>query len=472
MKPFKVICFLIVLLPTAAFSMQTMLTPSVSVKTEYTDNVDRDSEDPEHDFITSISPALSLDLLGKSAGMSASYSTSKVYYSRKPQEDDYWRHQFKVNAYSQLTKHTNFTIDGSYLQSQDEADTENPFDSIETDYTRRKGNYEYRTYTANTGLDYQFGEKDSLGLGVGIGGTENEDPTLNDSFYYRPSVDFSYWVTSQWGMELSGFYKRGIFDTSDEVASVSDEDDFEDYSGYIKFIRSFNRQLDGNVKYTFTKTIRTVREDENEEKRSHDVSIGYDYALDENTSYGVSVGATLVEETGEEDETGLSASFDFSKDFQPDMSFSVLAGYSIVEKSGRDGETGLYGSLNFSKRFERGDIGINASSGYEYNYFGAEDLGLTYYVGGGLTGGYDLTRRLSANAYADYRYSKYLDQTPERKDHRYLAGCNLSYQLLKWLYANAGYTFSTTESSDDENDYMENRVYVSLTATKGFLIWR
>jgi hypothetical protein len=471
MKRIKTIWFLIVLLPATAFSMQTILTPSISVRTEYTDNVDRVRDDPEHDFITSISPSLSLDLLGKTSSLSTSYSTSKVYYARKPEEDDFWRHNFNLNGHSQLTKHVNFTIGGSYLRSEDEADIEDPTNTI-PDYTRRNQNFTYHVYGANAGLDYQFGEKDRIGFGFDYGGTENEEPTLEDSYYYRPSLDFSYWFTHQWGTELSGSYEKGFFDYPEEVVTASDTDEFEDYFGSISFLYQFNRQLTGNVKYTHTQTVRILHDTEEEEDRSHDVSIGFDYEFDLDTSLGMSIGYSIVEEDGEEDETGLSASLNFSKSVQQNTTIDFSVRYSIVDRKGFDNETGLSGSFNLSRDFKKGSLGINASSGYDYTFYGAENLGFTYYAGGGLTGNYDFTSRLSGNANATYRFSKYLEQTPEREDHRFFAGCGLSFQLLEWLYANAGYRFSTTESTEDENEFLENRVYVGLTATKDFLIWR
>ena len=429
MKKIVILGGLMALVPAMVFGMETILTPSISVRSEYTDNVDRVNDDPEngtepeYDFITSISPSIALDLVGKTTNVTLSYQPSRVYYERT-EDHDYWRHSASLGLNSQLARRVTLSVGGSYLQSEDEADTENPDDTIDTDYTRRKERFTFRSYNASTGLNYQFGERDRIGLNFGYGGTENDDPTLDDSRYYQPSLSLAYWFTPRWGAELFGDYEKGEFDPPEgEIIS----DDFERYSGSARFLYQFNRQLTGNVEYSFTQTLNDDEAEDDE--RIHDFSGGITYLIDQ------------------------------------DISLSLQVGYSILEVDDDDDESDMSGSLDFIKTFRRGSIGINASSGYEYSYYDAENLGLNYYIGAGLSASYQIWRRVSANAHADYRYSEYKDETPQREDDKVTAGCGLSFQLLQWLFADAGYTYSLMDSNDDENDYTENRVYVGLRAT-------
>ena len=418
MKKTLIFLCLLILIPATAQSIQTTVTPGISVRTTYTDNVDRvsDEQDPEYDFITTISPFISLTAEDRAYGATVGYSPTRVYYART-RDNQLWRHRFNLDAWSQFTRRLRFTIGGSYLQ------TEDPAAEQDDDFTVRQGRNKYYNYSAYTGLDYQFGPRDRIGLGFDYRRTENDDPTYQDSQYYRPSLDFSYWFTPQWGVELSGYFQRGEFDATEEVTS---SDDFDRFFGAARIVHQFNRRISGNVQYAMN---RVLYDGETEDERIHDISAGFDYQIG------------------------------------PDMDLAVQLGYSVVERPGLDNESGLSSDINFNKTYQSGSIGLNVSSGYDYNYFGAQNLGLNYYVGGGITADYALSRRLSVDAYARYRYIEYIDQIPQRNDDRFIAGCGLSFQLLQWLSAGAGYSYSTVESNIETNNYVENRVYISLTAS-------
>jgi hypothetical protein len=236
---------------------------------------------------------------------------------------------------------------------------------------------------------------------------------------------------------LSGYYERGEFDAGDEINGMDDsgqivfnlanpQDDFDRWFGSARIVRQFNRHLSGNVQYTMS---RVLYDKETESERIHDISTGFDYQIEQ------------------------------------DKRLAVQLGYSVVERPGQDNDTGLSGDIDFTKVFQHGSLGLNASSGYDYDYFGAQNLGLNFYVGGGITADYELSQRLSVEGYVNYRHTEYKDLIPQRNDDQLIAGCDLSYQLLRWLYAGAGYSYSTVESNEAANDYVDNRVYISLTAS-------
>ena len=50
-----------------------------------------------------------------------------------------------------------------------------------------------------------------------------------------------------------------------------------------------------------------------------------------------------------------------------------------------------------------------------------------------------------------------------REDDIFRAGCGLSFELLRWLSMRAGYLYRTVDSTDDVNDYKENRVSLLFT---------
>ena len=401
--------WLLVLLPFSAFALDVVFTPGITVESEYTDNVDRVNEDPEYDFITSLSPSVALDFIGRSSAANLTYVPSRVYYART-RDNDYWRHDVSLRGNSQLSRHFNMDFGGHYLYSEDPADT------ADLDPTIRRGREPYYTYSADAGTTYQFGIRNQIGLRCEYGGTENDAPDLEDSNYLRPSFDLDYWFSEQWGTRWSGYFERGKFEI---------DDDFDRFSGTFELLRQFNRHLLGTIGYSLD---RVLYDGQTENERIHDISAGFDLQLDQDTA------------------------------------MALRLGYSIVELPGRDNESGLSSELTFSKAFQRSSITLSAGSGFDYTFFGAENLGFTYYAETGLEADYQLTRRLTANGYANYRYTEYRDLTPQRDDDQFSAGCALSFQLLEWLFAETGYDYETVESNYEVNDFVENRVFIRISA--------
>lgn len=418
-RPLTLLIWLL-LIPAAAHAMRTTITPSISVRTTYTDNVDRvsDEQDPEHDFITSVSPAIALTAEHRTYGVSLAYSPSRVYYERT-RDDQFWRHQGTLNGWSTPTKHTRLTLSGSYLQSEDAADLDNQ------DYTDTRVSGKYQDYSANAGFSYQFAEYSNLNLGAGAGGREYEDPSEEDSRNYRGSMGLKYGFNHQWSTNLNAGYSRGEFD--------GETDDFDNLSGSIGLAYQINKRMSANVTYALTSYLSDLVEDENDD-RVHDISAGFHYSVEE------------------------------------DMDLSINAGYFLRQSPDEDDESGFNGGIDFTKQFPRGTLGLSVGSGYDYTYFQAENLGFNTYYDAGIDASYDFTRRFSGSVRGSFRRSEY-DQDNETIDN-YTAGCALSYQLLEWLYCGAGYDVRVYKPEEDLEQYTDNRIYLSLTASKDFWIWR
>lgn len=430
MKSKLIVIVVMMLIPATAQSIETQVTPGVAVTTTYTDNVDRTKDNPESDLITTVSPSIALAVEERAFGGSVSYTPSRVYYL-ETRDNQFWRHRFNLDAWSQVARRLRFSVRGTYVQSEDPADF--PSD----DFSVRKGREQYTTYSAKAGLDYRFGERDRIRLDFRYRGTENDDPTLEDSQYYQPSFDFYYWFNQFWGTELSGYYQRGKFESTQEINDPDDfgpivfnlalpKRDFDRWYGAAKIVHNLNRRVLGNVQYALN---RVLFDGESDPERIHDISTGFDYQMER------------------------------------DKSLAVQLGYSITQRPGRSDDSGLSGDVTFTRNYQRGTVNINATTGYDYNFFGTENLGLNYNVGGEIVGNYLLSRRWSAEGYANYRYIEYKDQIPQRDDHRLIVGGGISFQILRWLYTGAGYSFSAVESSDDAKNYVDNRIYISLSAS-------
>ena len=105
---------------------------------------------------------------------------------------------------------------------------------------------------------------------------------------------------------------------------------------------------------------------------------------------------------------------------------------------------------------------LTAFSGYENTLVSAEQLGFTYYAGGEGTLEYLFTRTLSGDIFAAHTYNEYLDTDDDRVDNVTRAGAGIDWQVLGWLGTRLEYTYRTLNSTIDENEYTENRVFLEV----------
>ncbi|WP_319409008.1 outer membrane beta-barrel protein [uncultured Desulfosarcina sp.] len=382
------------------------ITPRVSAGAEYTDNVRLVPDNAESDVITTVTPGLTLDLSGRPAGLTLSYDPSYVDYADGTYED-YWRHRAAGTGWWQPVKSTRLELTDTFLKTEDPISDE--------DLTVRRTRNPYTRNTVTARADYQFGDENRAyvdGLHTFL---ENEDPTIEDSERFGGSAGVAYWFNVRWGVDVDGEYYRAEYEESE---------DFTDLVGRLRLNHRFNPHFTGFVGYAHTFHD---NDDDSDDFQIYDGSIGFDYAISKSMDLGMSVHY-------------------FVRDF---------------EDSHDQSETPV--NLSLSKRFQSGSISLDGEGGYNYTTTSAENLGYYTYYQGGLSADYAFTRRLTGDANALYAYRDYKDTLPAREDDVFRAGCGLSFQLLRWLSMRAGYQYRTVNSTEDVNDYKENRVSLQFT---------
>jgi hypothetical protein len=381
-------------------------TPRVTAGAEYTDNVRLSPDNPASDTITTVTPGINLEVSGRPAGLTLDYAPSYVDYADDTFED-YWRHLASGSAWWQPVRSTRFELSDTFLKTEDPISDD--------DLTVRRTRNPYTRNTATARMDYRFGDDNRAYVDGLYTFLENEDPTIEDSQRFGGSAGVAYWFNIRWGMDIDGEYYRGEYEASE---------DFTDLVGRLRLNHRFNPHFTGYVGYAHTFHD---FDDDGDDFQIYDGSIGFDYAI--------SMSMDL----------GMSAHY-FVRDF---------------EESQDQSETPV--NINLSKRFQRGSINLDGEGGYDYTTTSAENLGYYIYYQGGLSADYAFTRRLSGDANALYAYRDYKDTPTERQDDVIRAGCGLSFQILQWLSMRAGYLYRTIDSTDEVNDYKENRVSLSFT---------
>ncbi len=421
------ISFLLTAVP--AESAQLLLSPELIVSEEYNDNIYLTPDNEVDDFITTAGLGLTGQIIGRTAGLELNYTPT--YHAFADNSDlDFWRHAARLLVYKQLARNTRLELTNDYLETEDPLDesadfapddpTEGP--GIDADRLRR-GRNRYRTYNGALSLAHQFGARDSIDLSLRYRLREDIDTVagvpVDDYTELSPLLGFEYWFTQRWGIETEGYYSNREYD---------DENDREEYTGYVRLLHAFNRELSGYLEYRHTQLDfdRDYDPDADIDYQIHVPSVGIRYEFEENAHFTLSVGYLFqdLEDAPDEDDYGWLVNSEIAKRWP----------------------------------FRTSYLELIASSGYQIEDTGVADLGLNIYYAGRATYGYNFTPRTSAEVYGGYRYDEYPDEEPERVDQTMDAGAAIRYQAFQWMNLELSYRYRDLSSDTEADEYTENRV--------------
>ena len=402
------------------FGYEATFEPSISVGTEYTDNLFLADRNKESEYITTISPSFKAEILGKKSGAKILYTPSYAMYDEYDELDE-WRHRARLSGWVELSKNTRINVNDYFLYTEDPLSVadiapvrvEDPDEPIDT--TVRKTRRTYYTNTARVNLSHQFGEFDAFNIGYRHYFLKNDISIYEDKEIHNPFMDLTYWFTYKWGFTIGGSYTKGDYDESD---------DYDFIRANARLIRRISKLLNGFVQFDYG----TLDYDGNrEDAEGYNLSAGFDYTISKDTF------------------------------------MSVAAGYAWLDRDRSDDESAPSVRVTLKKTLSKGVIYLTGSGGYKEPTSGAESLGVREFYEVGSSANYQFTRYLSGNAFASYRYDDYLEYTPEREDKTTKAGLGLNLQVLKWMSLGLDYTFRTVDSDRDLEEYDENSVFFSIS---------
>jgi hypothetical protein len=404
----------------ACSGYRVTLTPTITVTEEFTDNVNASSDNPQSDFITSVSPGLAWSAKHPRRELSFSYNPSFAYYAETG-TDFTIRQSAAMTALNHFDKHTIAEFSDTFSRTDDPfvsreivfERTDDPAQPIDT--THRQNREPFYTNSALTTFRHGFGRDDSFFIRYLNSFLKNEDPTEEDSMQNAPSVGVTYWLTPNYGIETSAQYTRGDF----SLGTSS----FDQYQLNTRFIRRFTPNFDIFLSGIQSKMVFQGNE---ENFQVFDATVGVDYHLSRSTF------------------------------------FSLSTGYFFRVPDETSSQGGYVLRADMAREFSRGSVRISGGTGYRETFFGAENLGFTEFYEGTLAGAYSLTRHLSALGQAGYTHNSYKD-TAGREDDILTFEAGLTYLIRPWLTSSLRFTHHELESTQAGDSFDENRVSLSLT---------
>lgn len=409
-----------------AWGVQFTFEPRLSVSEEYSDNIFLTDDNPESDFVTTITPGFTAQVLTRRSGAELAYDPGYAIYADF-NENDTWRHAVDFRAWTELSRDTRLEITDRFLRTEDPLSEEEIETMREQEVvlgeapTVRVGRQPYITNTAAINLNHRIGRYSAFDMGYAYRLLNNDDPQVLDNQSHNAFAALAYWPTVRIGLVPRVEYLRGIYE--DEFGS------FNNYLGSLALVYRFTRHLEGFVQYAQTYRDYDTEVPEVENFHVYDPSMGVRYQVSE---------SILV--SGE-------------------------AGYFLQDNEHSSSEGGYHFDAEGTWETERTLLGLEAGHGYDRAELGSENLGLTRYTRVRFRGEYALTRYVTVDAFAGYRKSEYLDRPEGGEDDFYRGGVGLDYQIFEWMFVRLQYDYNRVNSTIERNDYTENRGLLRVTLT-------
>ncbi len=420
-KVFYTVFFItiIIFISASAFAKYN-ITPGISIREEYNDNIYLDATDEEDDFITTVSPSIAFNYsTGKTLDLSLYYGLNFKFYNDHSNLNDDDIEDAQEIVFEAHTKPTKLFF----------IDVFDKYKKVPIDVRRK------------TALD-----------------NVHENMTNKNEFSISPYVKVPLTTT----VSVTGGYSYiNIWHDDDRAVS------YDNHSAYLTLDKKFNPRMNVFLKYKYI-AHRPDSEDikgiagELEYDR-HEASSGLDYRIMNDITINVEAGNSWINYTEIDDKQKFfwSLGIDNVFKFTEYTSLWVDYGIRITDSAG----SGVVRSHDVGVTFETGKVLKLAVSPY---YKDVKSLAINRtdrIIGVTSELSRPITKKIRASLTGNWLKRKYL---PEDEDiTKYSLGSNLYYSLSRSIKISAGYRYSHQNASSDIdselidiNDYDNNIVWL------------
>ena len=407
------------LVATTDAAMRKTLTPRISVEEQYDDNIYLLPEHEISDWITLVSPGISLDLETPDTTMNLDYEAGFSFYQDDTNLNS-TRHQARAAWNQRLTRYLRLQVSDTFVRSEDPiVETEGEIEDI-----RRERSIYYRN-TGEVSLSCEFGAEDQITTGYRNRYMDDTSSFNEDSVGHEGFLNLDTWFTPQFGIGVTSSYNRGQFERLD---------DFDQYQAGLTLNYRWqpSRRLYGRYDFLY----HDFEPPEADDYRVHQGALGVSLALGSNTD------------------------------------FNIEGGYFLQDYLNGDQTDGSTFSGSLTTRTQRSSVSLAASGGYDQDYYSAENLGSSEYRQVLGTADHLLTESLRIFGSAIYRWQEFsgADTERDRKDEVWRATGGLSFSFWRWLTLSLEGTHTERDSDDPRAKFEDNRVMLRLTGVYPFQI--
>jgi len=390
------------------------LTPRISLSQVYDDNIYLDNANEKSAYRATALPGINMIISSINRSLSLDYSPTWVYYDEYD-ENNTVRHAGTLAFWQNIAEHLRFNLTDTYLKSEE------PLEETEGVEVVRSTRSTYKRNTGSASFLYQFGPEDTVTFGYRHSLLENEDVTLDDGKIQNSFGNMTYWFDIKNSLELNYEFTDANFSRDDGARAG---DDYTGHGAGIRYIYRFTQNTNGSIGYTvMTRDFDGLTEDYD----IHEGSIGFEHAL------------------------------------SSDISLSLGGGYFTQKNERSDDETGYSYNASLAKRFQRGSFSIGAQGGWDEAYLEAERRGFTRYWGADSRLEYIFMQDLNGYAGGSYRRD---EDSADREWKTWRANCGLRLMFMRWFSLSLGYLYAQRDDDFDAGDYTDNRVMLTLSASK------
>jgi hypothetical protein len=381
-------------------------TPSISIREEYDDNIFLTANNEKEDFITTITPGMSLGYDSERLRLSLNYSFIAYMYMHHSSENE-------ISHNAQFDSTLTVLRDFLFLKVTD------AYSRVTIDQRRQ------------VVQDNRF-----------VNATDSNHFTVNPYLEYP----------------LSGTLKVKTGYTYENIWYKSDEgDDEETHLMTAGVIKEFSQKFTTSLFYTYSIHDLKTGGDLNDYDRQ-DVTFGANYQLTQKLSLNGSFGHAWLDykESGNHD----SDTWDANAQYQITEAISFQVGYaknfaSSVDAGVSETET-VFASLT-----RQGTIAMSLRAFKKDETYLEEDR-KDESTGVAASASYPITPNLTGRITGLYTYDKFLPE--EEKVNRYGAGISFDY-ALRLVTISLGYSYDLSNSNIETNDYRDNRAWVEARIT-------
>jgi hypothetical protein len=414
---FALLCVLLEIRAHAQTKIE--VTPMITVSGTYDDNIFLTKNNKVSDYITVVTPGVAIGLTQQHTDFRLTYAPSFYRYADRDDLNGTGQSGSLVFGHD-FAQGLRFDLTDTYLQGFD------PLADPQNIQGIRQTRNEFWTNVTNANLGYQFGAQNQVNVGYNYNYYRNDQINIDDSDVQNPYAKLTYWLDVKNGGEVTYDYTDAKFSRDDNLPASSD---YTSNAAGIRYLRRFTPNSTGYVGYKYAT---------------------FDYERILPQDFVVHNG--LI---------GLDHSF------SPEYTVSASVGYFIRVNEITDNQDGPTYTASLTRNFDRGNIMVGGNGGWSYENL-QQGVGLTsgfsQYYGGYVSGNYEILERVNLYAGLSYRHDKY---TLDSADF-FRGNCGVRWDFLRYFYVALDYSYVDRSEDLGLNEYTDNRIMLSIGASKLF----